>query len=289
MAAIPPVVLRPAEPAERPFRYARRSPAAALDVARSYWSVEWSLPAGEHHDQDVVTHPSVHVTVEAGRAWIQGIVTERFTRRLVGSGRVVGVQLVPTGLSSMTSTPPASLTGRRVPAEELLGDVGGLVAAVDAAPDQASGMAAFEEWLVGRDPRRAEAAAVVDAAVALITEDRGLTRVDDVARALTSPCARCSAGSTATSASARSGSCNGAGSRTRSRSSRRAATWTGPTSPAGSASPTRRTSSRASPPSSACPQGGTRNGRNSRDKSRGSSLASRGMALGRAGSSARSR
>jgi AraC-like DNA-binding protein len=184
VAAIPPVVLRPAEPVERPFRYARRSPGAALDVARSYWSVEWSLPAGLHHDQDVVTHPSVHVTVESGRAWIQGIVTKRFTRRLVGSGRVVGVQLVPTGLSSMTSTPPALVTGRRVPAEELLGDVGGLIAAVDAAPDQASGMLSFEEWLVARNPRRAAAAVVVDDAVALIAEDRSLTRVDDVARAL---------------------------------------------------------------------------------------------------------
>ncbi len=184
MGALPPVVLRPAEPVDRPFRYARRPAGSATDVVQAYWSVEWSLPAGQHHDQDVVTHPTSHFTVERGRAWVQGIVTHRFSRRLVGSGRVVGAQFTPTGLSAMTAVPPASVTGRRVPAERLFGDLTDLVSAVEAAPDQDTGMAAFEAWLSATDPQRPGPADLVDDAVRMITEEPGLTRVDEVAAAL---------------------------------------------------------------------------------------------------------
>lgn len=184
MGALPPVVLRPEEPVDRPFRYARRRAGTVPDVVQAYWSVQWSLPDGQFHDQDVVTHPTSHFTVERGKAWVQGIVTHRFSRRLSGSGRVVGAQLTPTGLASMTAVPPASVTGRRVPAERLFGDLTDLVAAVAAAPDQESGMAAFEAWFTAVDPRRPESAELVDEAVRLIADDHGLTRVDEVAAAL---------------------------------------------------------------------------------------------------------
>ena len=84
----------------------------------------------------------------------------------------------------MTAVPPASVTGRRVPAERLFGDLTDLVAAVAAAPDQESGMAAFEAWFTAVDPRRPESAELVDDAVRMIADDHGLTRVDEVAAAL---------------------------------------------------------------------------------------------------------
>jgi AraC-like DNA-binding protein len=149
--------------------------------------VRWALPAGREHEQEVVTHPCSHVTVEDGLAWVQGVVVHRFSRRLVGSGHVVGARLRPAGLSALTDVPPATLTGRRVPAAEVLGDVRELVETVERAPDAGAGMAAFERWLTARDPRPPDGAALVDEAVMLAAADRELTRVDELAAALGVP------------------------------------------------------------------------------------------------------
>lgn len=183
VSQVPAIVLRP--PAgRRPFRL-DRAPAhgPVADVVEQFWSVEWELPAGRHHEQAVVTHPCGHLTVEAGDVWVNGVVTRVFHRRLAGSGRVVGARLRPAGLSALTDVPPAMLTDRRVPGEQVLGDVSGL-AAVAAARDVQAAMAAFGTWLAGRDPRRSEGAVLVDEAVALAAERRDLTRVDELAAEL---------------------------------------------------------------------------------------------------------
>jgi AraC-like DNA-binding protein len=182
------VVLRPDEPGPRPFQVDRAEATGRLAaVVENFWCVGWALPAGREHEQDVVTHPCSHVTVEDGVAWVRGVVVHRFRRRLVGSGRAVGAKLRPAGLSALTDVPPAALTGRRVPAAEVLGDVRDLVGAVERAPDAGSGMAAFERWLAARDPTPPDGAALVDEAVALAARDRELTRVADLAAALGVP------------------------------------------------------------------------------------------------------
>ena len=120
-------------------------PAARLaDVVEQFWSVEWELPAGRHHEQAVVTHPCGHLTVEGGRrlgaaAWSPGSST-------AGSPAAAGSSApscARPGCRALTDVPPATLTDRRVPGDGLLGDVSGL-AAVAAAPDVQAGMAAFE-------------------------------------------------------------------------------------------------------------------------------------------------
>jgi AraC-like DNA-binding protein len=188
MSDVSAVVLRPDGPGPRPFRVERSDAAGPLAaVVENFWSVEWALPAGREHEQEVVTHPCSHVTVENGLAWVQGVVVHRFCRRLVGSGRVVGARLRPAGLSALTDTPPATLTGRRVPAADVLGDVRDLVETVERAPDAGSGMAAFERWLTARGPRPPDGATLVDEAVALAASDPELTRVDELAAALGVP------------------------------------------------------------------------------------------------------
>ena len=83
------MVLRAAA-GDRPFRLARRPPAPDLaDVVGHFWSVEWSLPAGTHHVQAVISHPCGHLTVEEDGGWLHGVVTRRFEVRLDGAGRAV--------------------------------------------------------------------------------------------------------------------------------------------------------------------------------------------------------
>lgn len=182
MAELSPLVLRPVDAAgERPFRVARSEVDGPLGtVVRNFWTVEWTLPPGAVHDQQVLTDPAAHLTVEAGTAWVQGVVTAVFRRRLTGSGRVVGAKLHPAGLSALAGT---TLVDRRVPAAELLGDVGDLVAAV-AGRGGPAGMAALRDWCTARDPRRPAGAELVDDAVALAAAEPDLTRVAELAARL---------------------------------------------------------------------------------------------------------
>ena len=183
MVELPAVVLRPAA-GDRPFRLARRPPATgSADVVDHFWSVEWSLPPGAHHDQAVVSHPCGHLTVEDDGAWLHGVVTRRFEVRLEGAGRAVGANLRPGALSALTDLPPARLTDRRLPLAEIMPHAPDL-AKVFAAESQAAGMDALEDWFRRLGPTRRHGAELVDAAVDLVVARTDLTRVDALAAEL---------------------------------------------------------------------------------------------------------
>src|SRR5687767_10909354 len=165
VSEVPAVVLRPPS-GDLPFRVHRLPARGQLGtVIDHFWAVEWALPYGEHHDQDVVTYPCAHITVEDNAAWVQGVVTEVFQRRLTGRGRAIGAALRPAGLSAFSDVPAATLVDRRCRAAEVFRDLSSL-AAVTAAPDVPSAIDAFGSWLLERNPQPAPAAALVDDAVA---------------------------------------------------------------------------------------------------------------------------
>jgi len=183
VAELPAVVLRAAA-GDRPFRLARRPPGPDLaGVVGHFWSVEWSLPAGRHHDQAVISHPCGHVSVDDRGAWLQGVVTRRFEVRLEGAGRVVSAHLRPGALSALTSVPPAGITDARLPLAEVMPDAPDLDK-VAAAESQAAGMEALEDWFRRVGPTRRRGAELVDDAVDLIAARTDLTRVDVLAAEL---------------------------------------------------------------------------------------------------------
>jgi len=180
---LPAVVLRAAA-GDRPFRLARRPPASELArIVDHFWSVEWSLPPGTHHDQAVVSHPCGHLTVEDDGCWLHGVVTRRFEVRLEGSGRAVGANLRPGAMSALAEPPLARLTDTRLPLVEVMPDAPE-PAKVAAAESQAAGMDALEDWFRRLGPSRRRGAELVDEAVDLIVARTDLTRVDVLAAEL---------------------------------------------------------------------------------------------------------
>jgi AraC-like DNA-binding protein len=171
------------------FALEYRDPATALrDVVDYHWIVEWAVPAGEVRVQTVVTHPSVHLTVEGDRSTVTGVVTRCFRRVLVGTGRVVGVRFRPAGFAALWRGPASQLTDQAVPAVGLLGaeaadelaDVGAGDPEVDV-DDAVRRMEAFlDRW---RRPRHPDAD-LVDSAVDHIVAHTDVTRVGSVARHL---------------------------------------------------------------------------------------------------------
>lgn len=186
MPELPAVVLRAPE-GRRPFRLSRRPPVPELaDVVGHFWSVEWALPAGEHHDQDVVSHACGHLTVEPGGGWLRGVTTSRFRQRLTGSGRVVSAHLRPGALSALTDLPAATLADARVPVTGAMPAAPplDLVLATDGVD---AGLDALEAWFLALGPRRRPGAELVDAAVDLVAARPDLTRVDALAAELAVP------------------------------------------------------------------------------------------------------
>lgn len=161
--------------------YARFWPGDALMAfVEHYWTVRWDLAEPEVHE--VLPHPSVHLAVERGSTRIVGIPSGRFTSRLEGEGRVLGVKFRPGGFRPWIRGPVSRLTGRTVLIDEVLG---GNPAALEeralAEPDAVAAFEVIESWLVRRRPALDERAEWIAGIVERAAVDREITRVEHLA------------------------------------------------------------------------------------------------------------
>jgi len=168
---------------ERRFDAARHPAAPELaELVEHYWRVRWDVPGPEPYEQHTLSNASVHLCVERGNSRIQGVTTGRFTRLLEGRGRVFGVKFRPAGFHPFLGAPLADLADRTMPVAAVFGAAGdALVADVLAVDDDARNVAAADAFLVERLPEPDPAVAEVNRIAALIVNDRGITRVDQVA------------------------------------------------------------------------------------------------------------
>lgn len=90
------------------------------------WSLAWRVPLPAT-TSTVITHPTVHLTLEAGpagevrhghalpAALLHGVVLERFGLPLPAHGWVVGLHLAPGAIADLTGTPAHTWTSRVLP------------------------------------------------------------------------------------------------------------------------------------------------------------------------------
>src|SRR4051795_7911938 len=96
-----------------------------------YWSVAWELPE-PGFVAEVVSHPSVHVTVESGdrprfghrmpAGLVHGVITRKFSQEIEGRGRVFGVKFLPGGFGAFTGGDVGAWTDRVLPLSAAFGD-----------------------------------------------------------------------------------------------------------------------------------------------------------------------
>ncbi len=107
-------------------------PAPAALVVSHYWWVRWRRPAAVPFRPRVLGHPVCHLTVEdaeggqihglpAPACLVHGVVREVFGVELPVAGRVAGLGFHPGGLAALLGRDVGQLTGRIVPAAEVLG------------------------------------------------------------------------------------------------------------------------------------------------------------------------
>jgi AraC-like DNA-binding protein len=157
-----------------------------------YWTVAWELD-GPGFVAEVVSHPSVHVTVESGSrprfghqlpaGLVHGVITRKFSQDISGSGRVFGVKFRPGGFGAFTGADVGAWTDRVLPLSAAVGDLADAlvceVLPVETDQERAQVMDAF---LLDRVPVRDERYDEVLAVVRAIQDDPTLTTVERAAR-----------------------------------------------------------------------------------------------------------
>jgi AraC-like DNA-binding protein len=186
--------------------FARYPPTPALDgLVDRFWAVRWDLPDGTAHRQEVLTHPSVNLSVgtpdaRTGRttpeAQVTGVATDLVDRELAGRGWTVAAMTTVGGFGAFVDEPVSSLVGRAVDVDAVPGlDGGALVGAVTGAggatgdPDDGGREPArvavlarlLEELVDAADPSRVGQAREVAAVARIAETDREVRRLDDLA------------------------------------------------------------------------------------------------------------
>ena len=184
-------ILRPAETVERAGlrRDAPISEGLRPFVER-YWSVRWDLTGKPPFRSEVLSHPSVNLSVESGTeprfgfampaALLHGVVTRRFTVDLTGAGRVTAAKFRPGGYTALTGVLPDRNTVE--PLGDRLGVPGArLLADVLAPEDDDDRAAALDAALAPLATEPPDAYLDLLGLVGAMISDRELVRVDQVA------------------------------------------------------------------------------------------------------------
>lgn len=160
-----------------------------------FWAVEWDLPAGAVHRQQVLTHPGANFSVghadaaanEAApgelEARLNGVARRLTTRVLAGHGWAVAAMTTPGGLGAFVTQPATVFTDRVVPLGEALGmDEAGLIRKITAQSGQRARVGvlagALEGVIATADPQRVRRAREVADVAGVAETDRSLRRLD---------------------------------------------------------------------------------------------------------------
>jgi AraC-like DNA-binding protein len=185
-------VLRPAE-TQRVAGLRREAPVSPVlaPFVERYWSVRWDRTGQPPFRSEVLSHPSVNLSVEEGShprfgvvlpaVLLHGVVGRRFVVDLVGAGRVTAAKFRPGGWVAFGGRQPAR--GAAVPLVDDLGlDARGLLATVLAETDDDARAAVLDGALAPFAPEPPADYLDLQDLLRRMVDDRSLVRVDQVAR-----------------------------------------------------------------------------------------------------------
>ena len=161
-------------------RYPVPDPLAGL--VEHLWTVTWDLETGRSYTAQTLPYPSVNLSVTNTEVDVTGLTRRCYYRHLRGAGYAVGARFRPGGFRPLLGGRVADLTDRHRPVAQVLGrdttELARAVAATDDPGERVALLAGFlaEDW-PDPDPTVEQVAGVVD----LIADDRGITRVVQVA------------------------------------------------------------------------------------------------------------
>lgn len=172
-------ILHPREQA-RHRSLTRLAPGPEVDrFVEWYWIVEWDLQ--EPYVAEVLPYPSVNVTFEQpGGAFVNGVCTRKFERELNGRGRAFGVKFWAGGFGAVTGLDVGSFRDQVLPLSDVFDDAERLTDLIFAESDDVRRRAVFEAFMADHLVAADAQYELVRSVIAAMSEDRDLTRVDQV-------------------------------------------------------------------------------------------------------------
>lgn len=171
-------------PAKLPSFHRERAPEGVRELVRWFWIPRWDIAPGRSSRQELLPFPASNLVVEPGGVSLSGPATGASHRDLRGRGWAVGALLRPAGIAALQSDP------RTIRDAEAPFDAPDLHHAVSAAmrDDDETGrdraILAYAAWLVGRLAPPDAGGLLANAMEDLISSDRTIVRVDQVAERL---------------------------------------------------------------------------------------------------------
>ncbi len=144
-----------------------------------YWTIEWNVP--EPQVRETLPHPSAHIVLESGQAQLAGAFTKKFTRILVGSGRVLSVKFRPGGLRPFVASPVSIFSNRVLALQDIFGSAAaGLADRVLAHADHQAAIGVLESFLRACEPRPDPAIELIGRISERIVADRTIARTEQI-------------------------------------------------------------------------------------------------------------
>jgi AraC-like DNA-binding protein len=184
------------------LQYAERpAPAALAPHVECVWSVWDSVARADRPPERIVPDGCpeliVHLAdpfarrqgtrwVRQPRAFLAGTLSRPWMLRAGRRVRTVGLRFRPAGVPAVFGFDMSAAADREVPLGEVMGtaEARRLLRTLVATRTTSARLAAAEEWLLDRAARVPPVAVAAGAAVPLIVDARGQTRVEDLARTL---------------------------------------------------------------------------------------------------------
>ncbi len=185
-----PPAVQPSEPgilnpirAHSRFDYRRHVPDPRLIAyVENFWTITWDLRGQEPYTATVLPYPSVNLSVTNEEADVTGLVRNRYERRLVGRGYVVGARFRPGCFRPFLGSSVSSLTDTHRPIAEVLGRSSDeLELAVAGTDDLAARVSLLTDFLLAEPPERDPVAESIAGLVEEIAARPEITRVAQVA------------------------------------------------------------------------------------------------------------
>ncbi|NEZ42472.1 helix-turn-helix domain-containing protein [Paenibacillus alvei] len=167
---------------EQKFTLARHSPSGDLcDVMKHFWVIHWDLTGQPPFEQEIVPNPCVNIVIEPNQTAIYGVAPNRYSQRLEGKGKVLGIKFKPGGFYPFVKQPIMQITGRSMRFEEIFQvDIRQFEQAVLSEDEDEGMIAVAETFFKSHLPLRDGNVAYLNRIIGRIQEDRSITKVDQV-------------------------------------------------------------------------------------------------------------
>jgi len=168
--------------AEKMFKLTRHIPSTELAFfVEWYWIIHWDLQGKEPHIQDVLPYPSVNLAIEKRQSGIFGVVTGKFSRELVGKGRVVAAKFRPGAFYPYAQHPISQFTNKTTALFDVFGGDGDqLEKSILAIETDEEALVRLEDFLLERLPEQDSNVVMVNEIIDMVIADRNITRVDEL-------------------------------------------------------------------------------------------------------------